>query len=37
MVLIDKITKEIGFDSQVNKINIEEMMNLNEVAKQGKM
>jgi hypothetical protein len=33
MVLIDRITKEVGFDSQVNKINIEERTNPNQVAK----
>jgi hypothetical protein len=37
MKLIDRITKEVGFDSQVNKINIEERMNSNEVPNQRKM
>jgi len=37
MVLIDGITKEVGSYSQANKINTKERMNLNEVAKQGKV
>jgi hypothetical protein len=36
-VLIDRITKTVGDDSQANIINTKEKTNPNEVAKQGKM
>lgn len=36
-VLTNRITIKIGFDSQVNKVNIEKRTNPNEVEKQERM